>query len=163
MNFLNLLVFLYPSPSSTTSLSYPLYAQCDVFLVHPPCHHPLHPQSDVFMSHLSRHLPFPPCLSTTPHVLYIHLIFIKFKKVVENKVICLCLLHRCSQVFNASLSNLPDVLDHNFGMGALLMPSCLPVLQFRLAPHQVVDICYHPLFFILSTCDSDLCLLDSVK
>lgn len=49
---------------------------------------------------------------------------------------------RCSPVFNAFLSNLPHVLDHNFAMGKLLLPTCLPVLQFCAAPHRVLDLRY---------------------
>ncbi|XP_050714372.1 protein unc-79 homolog isoform X4 [Eriocheir sinensis] len=49
---------------------------------------------------------------------------------------------RSSPVFNAFLSNLPHVLDHNFGMGTVLLPTCLPVLQFCAAPHRVVDLRY---------------------
>ncbi|XP_042883659.1 protein unc-79 homolog isoform X4 [Penaeus japonicus] len=49
---------------------------------------------------------------------------------------------RSSPVFNAFLSNLPHVLDHNFCMGISLLPSCLPVLQFCAAPHRVVDLRY---------------------
>ncbi|XP_068237998.1 protein unc-79 homolog isoform X5 [Palaemon carinicauda] len=49
---------------------------------------------------------------------------------------------RSSPVFNAFLSNLPHVLDHNFGMGTALLPTCLPVLQFCAAPHRVVDLRY---------------------
>ncbi|XP_071543773.1 protein unc-79 homolog isoform X4 [Panulirus ornatus] len=52
---------------------------------------------------------------------------------------------RSSPVFNAFLSNLPHVLDHNFSMGTLLLPTCLPVLQFCAAPHRVVDL-RHPTF-----------------
>ncbi|XP_066975472.1 protein unc-79 homolog isoform X11 [Macrobrachium rosenbergii] len=49
---------------------------------------------------------------------------------------------RSSPVFNAFLSNLPHVLDHNFNMGTSLLPTCLPVLQFCAAPHRVVDLRY---------------------
>ncbi|XP_064117132.1 protein unc-79 homolog isoform X3 [Macrobrachium nipponense] len=49
---------------------------------------------------------------------------------------------RSSPVFNAFLSNLPHVLDHNFKMGTSLLPTCLPVLQFCAAPHRVVDLRY---------------------
>nr|XP_045612898.1 protein unc-79 homolog isoform X4 [Procambarus clarkii] len=49
---------------------------------------------------------------------------------------------RASPVFNAFLSNLPHVLDHNFSMGTLLLPTCLPVLQFCSAPHRVADLRY---------------------
>lgn len=52
------------------------------------------------------------------------------------------LFYRSSPVFNAFLSNLSHVLDHNFGMGTVLLPTCLPVLQFCAAPHRVVDLRY---------------------
>ncbi|XP_069937362.1 protein unc-79 homolog isoform X2 [Cherax quadricarinatus] len=52
---------------------------------------------------------------------------------------------RASPVFNAFLSNLSHVLDHNFSMGTLLLQTCLPVLQFCAAPHRVADLRY-PVF-----------------
>ncbi|KAG7162816.1 unc-79-like 2 [Homarus americanus] len=56
---------------------------------------------------------------------------------------------RSSPVFNAFLSNLSHVLDHNFSMGTSLLPTCLPVLQFCAAPHRVADLRY-PVFSLWS-------------
>ncbi|KAK3873352.1 hypothetical protein Pcinc_021639 [Petrolisthes cinctipes] len=56
---------------------------------------------------------------------------------------------RSSPVFNAFLSNLCHVLDHNFNMGTLLLPTCLPVLQFCPAPHRNPDL-RHPTFTLWS-------------
>ncbi|KAB7495482.1 Uncoordinated protein 79 [Armadillidium nasatum] len=61
-------------------------------------------------------------------------------KVMNFVLRYLSVLMGCSPVFNAFLSNLPQVFDHNFNMGKLLLPTCLPVLQFCPSPHRSGDL-----------------------
>lgn len=54
-----------------------------------------------------------------------------------------CLLYkfifRCSAVFNAFLSNLAQLLDQNYKMGVMMLPTTLLLLQYcPCSPHSVV-------------------------